>query len=63
MKLSINPNIIGKPPKHSNIDLGYNWMNIDAEWADIFELITVDGLATSAELSNDNRREIGRAHV
>lgn len=57
MRVSINPKIIGKPPKHSDIDLGYNWMNVDADWEDIFELITVDGLATSAELNNDNRRE------
>ena len=57
MKVSINPNIIGKPVKGANIDLGYNWMNVDATWQDIFELITVDGIATSAELSTDNRRE------
>jgi hypothetical protein len=57
MQVSINPNIIGKPPKHADIDLGYNWMNIESTWTEIFELITVDGLATSAELTSDNRRE------
>lgn len=57
MKVSINPHIRGKPPKDTPVDLGHNWTNIDADWADIFALITVDGLATSAELSTDNRRE------
>ena len=57
MKVSINPNIRGKPGKDSKVNLGYNWTNIDADWADIFALITVDGLATSAELSTDNRKE------
>lgn len=57
MKVSINPNIIGKPPKHADIDLGHNWTNVEADWDDIFELITLDGLATSAELNTDNRKE------
>jgi len=57
MRVSINPNIIGKPPRHADIDLGFNWMNIESSWAEIFELITQDGFATSAELSTDNRRE------
>jgi len=57
MKVSINPNIIGKPQKHADIDLGHNWTTVDADWTDIFELITVDGLATSAELTTDNRKE------
>jgi hypothetical protein len=57
MKISINPHIRGKPPKDAKVNLGFNWTNIDADWADIFDLITVDGLATSAELSTDNRKE------
>jgi len=57
MKVSINPKIIGKPARDDRVDLGHNWMNIEADWPDIFELITVDGLATSAELSTDNRKE------
>jgi len=57
MKLSINPTIKGKPAKGSNVNLGYGWMNIEAEWADVFKLITEDGVATSAELANDNRKE------
>lgn len=57
MQVSVNPNIIGKPTKHADVDLGHNWLNIDADWADIFALITVDGLATSAELTSDNRKE------
>ena len=57
MQVSINPNIIGKPSRHADIDLGYNWMNIESSWAEIFELITQDGFATTAELTTDNRRE------
>lgn len=57
MKVSINPNIIGKPSKDLHIDLGHNWTNIEADWADVFALITTDGYATSAELTNDNRKE------
>jgi len=36
-------------------NLGYHWKNIDASWDDIFELITVDGIATSAALNGDHR--------
>lgn len=57
MKLSINPNIIGKPTKNAFVDLGHNWINIDVSWKDAFALITQDGYATSAELLNDNRKE------
>lgn len=57
MKISINPHIRGKPPKDTPVDLGHNWTNIEATWADIFALITVDGMATSAELTTDNRKE------
>jgi hypothetical protein len=57
MKISINPHIRGKPNKDAFVDLGHNWTNIEATWTDVFDLITVDGLATSAELTTDNRRE------
>ena len=70
MKLSVNPKLIGKPTRHTaedhrvvymcgsnRINLGYGWQNIEAEWPDVFELITVDGYATSAELSSDRRAE------
>jgi len=70
MKLSIHETIRGKPVQVSDasgrkwyesggqrVSLGYGWINIEAEWPDVFELITVDGCATSAELNSNNRRE------
>jgi hypothetical protein len=65
MKLSIHPDIKGKPVHtergyfsgDKQVNLGYGWMNIDVTWDDAFELITTDGLATSAELINDNRKD------
>jgi hypothetical protein len=70
MNLSIHSIIRGKPEKlidstgriyyeyqGQRVNLGWGWQNITADWPTVFELITVDGLATSAELSNDNRRE------
>lgn len=70
MKLSIHQYVRGKPVKvvplegssymESNghrVNLGYDWVNIDAGWPDVFELITGDGCATSAELSTDNRSD------
>lgn len=70
MKLSYHTVIRGKPQKlqdptgrpyyeHAGqrVNLGWNWENIEADWPTVFELITVDGIATSAELSSDNRRE------
>jgi hypothetical protein len=70
MKLSIHSTIRGKPVSVEDlsgfkwmecsgqrVNLGYGWTNIEAEWPDVFELITVDGCATSAELSSDNRRD------
>ena len=57
MKLSIHETIRGKPSKDSNVNLGYGWMNIDCAWADVFALITEDGVATSAELTCENRKE------
>jgi hypothetical protein len=70
MKLSYHTIIRGKPQKlqdatgkpyyqHNGqrVNLGWGWENIEADWPDVFELITVDGIATSAELTSDNRRE------
>jgi len=57
MKLSVNPKIIGKPAKGSNVNLGFGWVTIEAEWTDVFKLITEDGYPTSAALSSDNRKE------
>ena len=57
MKLSIHKTIRGKPAKDSNVNLGYGWMNIDSDWDTVFALITQDGVATSAELSSENRKE------
>ena len=71
MKLSIHPNIIGKPEKVEKkgqkpyfrcngkvINQGYGWMNIEVDnWEQAFELITTDGYATSCELKTDHRDE------
>lgn len=71
MKLSIHPDIIGKPDKQERpdksvyytvngkyINQGYGWMNVEVDtWREAFELITTDGYATSAELSTDHRTE------
>ena len=57
MKLSIHKTIRGKPAKDSGVNLGYGWMNIDADWDSVFALITQDGVATSAELTCENRKE------
>jgi hypothetical protein len=57
MKYSIHQHIRGKPPKDSDINLGYDWITVDTSWEEAFELITVDGIATSAALTSDNRKE------
>lgn len=54
MKLSIHTTR-GKPAKTDYVDLGNNWINIEADWPEAFELITRDGYATSAEIATDNR--------
>jgi hypothetical protein len=54
---STHPDIVGKPAKDSGINLGYGWVTAEASWQDLFDLITVDGRATSAALDSDNRRE------
>jgi hypothetical protein len=57
MKLSIHQTIRGKPKKDSGVNLGYGWVNIEADWDSVFALITQDGVATSAELTCENRKE------
>lgn len=65
MKLSIHPDIKGKPVHtdkgyfvgNKQVNLGYGWMNVDVSWDDAYELITTDGYATSCELETDNRKE------
>ena len=54
MKLAIH-NTIGKATKEQLNQLGDNWINVESTWQEVFELITVDGVATSAELWTDNR--------
>lgn len=56
MKLSIHATT-GKSHNPDYTNLGYNWVNIETDWPEAFELITKDGYATSAELTNDNRKE------
>jgi len=70
MKLSIHQTIRGKPKRSADatgrpyyehagqrVNLGWGWHNIDADWPTVFELITQDGVATSAELTTENRKE------
>ena len=54
MKLSIH-NTVGKASKEQLSQLGDNWLNVECTWTEAFELITVDGVATSAELWTENR--------
>lgn len=70
MKLSIHSTIHGKPSKvlcddgktryycdGQKVSLGYGWVNVESEWDDVFNLITVDGCATAPYLSCDNRKD------
>lgn len=69
MKLSVHSQMKGKPISvekdgrhflecnNKIINPGYGWINVDCSWEDIFELITTDGLATSAELKSDHRTD------
>lgn len=71
MKLSIHPDIIGKPDRIERegkgplyscngkiINQGYGWQNIEVDsWRDAFELVTTDGYATSCELNSDHRED------
>ena len=54
MKLSIH-NTVGKATKDQLKLLGDNWLNVECTWKEAFELITEDGVATSAELWTENR--------
>jgi len=56
MNLSIH-HTRGKSDNPDYTNLGYGWVNVEASWPEAFELITVDGYATSAELTSDNRKE------
>jgi hypothetical protein len=49
----------GKPAEDDPIKtrLGNDWCNIDESYNGVFELITVDGFATSSELSDSHRCE------
>jgi hypothetical protein len=71
MELSYHKNIRGKPVKQYDakaerdyymckdrrVSLGWGWENLEGDWPTIFELITVDGIATSAKLTCENRKE------
>lgn len=69
MKLSIHSVMKGKPVgvivddrkylqcNGKTVNPGYGWINIESDWETVFELITSDGIATSAELINDHRTD------
>ena len=53
MKLSIQPQVKGKPI-HGMSQMGWNWENIEVDsWQDAFELFTIEGYSQSCELSVD----------
>ena len=54
MKLSVH-STKGKATKDQLKLLGDNWLNVECTWQEAFELITEDGVATSAELWRENR--------
>jgi hypothetical protein len=54
MKLSIHT-AKGKLSKEQAYLLGSDWINIEAEWQEVFDIITIDGNATCAELKSDRR--------
>jgi hypothetical protein len=56
MRLSIH-DTVNKPDRADYYKLGSGWLNVEVEWADAFDLITVDGLATSAWLNGHTRSE------
>lgn len=63
MKISFHPDLIGKAERIGDkmycqgqpVNMGRGWETVDLTWEEVFDLITVTGHATSAELSNDNR--------
>lgn len=63
MKISFNPNIIGKPEKREDgyyyvdgkrVSLGYNFINTDETWEAIFNFITEDGITIAPHLKDDD---------
>ena len=59
MRISINPLMQGKVEKHlvAPLESQAAWTSIDADAQDIFELITVDGYASTCELHGGVRKE------
>jgi len=70
MKISYSEDLVGKPEKREmpdgrfayfvgekKVNLGYNWKTVDLDFDTIFDVITVAGYATSAELSCANRKD------
>jgi len=69
MKISYHSNLVGKPERRiennftvyynndKKVNLGWGWDTVDLTFADVFDLITVDGIATSAALSSNNRKD------
>lgn len=55
MKLSIHYTRGKSEDPNVLLAMGHNWDNINVSWAEAFELITVDGFATSSELLSDHR--------
>jgi hypothetical protein len=70
MKFSFHDIVRGKPEKRDDltgrprlwqdgkiVNLGYGWEPADADWDTVFDMITVEGLATAPYLSSNNRKE------
>lgn len=55
MLISIHPTRGKSTEKDVVQQMGEGWNNVEVSWAEAFELITVDGYATSAELKNGHR--------
>lgn len=55
MLISIHPTRGKSTEKNVVQQMGEGWNNVEVTWAEAFELITVDGYATSAELKNGHR--------
>lgn len=66
MKLSIHATLQGKPSRNErgwfeqngkSLNLGDDWVSIDAEWDDVFKLMTEDGCAIAPYLTRTKRNE------
>lgn len=66
MKFAYHPHCVGKPEKRANnelwsnnrrINLGYGWITTKLEFEEIYELISVDGIAIAPALSDEHRTE------